>query len=321
MTESSPRIAIIGAGAMGSTIAYLFARARLDVTMIVRNPIRRRDISDEGVWATNRLDPLRRSTKYRVKVVPELVSGFDIVFVIVQSQQMKALVPVLTEHAARTIVLMFNCASGADQWNEQLGESKILWVFPSMLADFKRSARKVEYLVVPRPFEFAQITTIGSGAEGASSTIEEIRELFTKAGVSTAVTHDIDSWLKTHAAMMAPIMAAGYRQPGTVSAMSWETSVIVASAIKQSLTAVDRGGSRISPRNVRLLKVLPVRVLATALCFVFSVPTARRSLGSHSAAGPGEVTVLLQELSVLGKRSGVEIDAVNTLLSQVPSEA
>jgi 2-dehydropantoate 2-reductase len=114
----------------------------------------------------------------------------------------------LAANDSKHIMFMFNCASGADGWSDLLGEKRQLWGFPAALADRRQNV--LEYIVVPAWLRFAQITTIGRPDGIIDKTLLEIRDIFRSAGIPSVCSTDIDGWLKTHAAYMAPIMTMGY---------------------------------------------------------------------------------------------------------------
>lgn len=310
------RIAVVGAGSIGSLFALKLSQAGHDVTLVVRNDARREDISLHGLRGRRRIG----GSVERVDVVttPSLEHDYDLVLVAVQRQQVDALVPTLAANGSSSIMFMFNCASGASAWSESIGAERLVWAFPAVLADKRDGV--LEYVVLPGWARFAQITTMGRPDGVIDDGLTRLRDVFRGAGFPTTCSRDIDSWLKTHAAYMAPIMAAGYlpsrprRQPG----LRWRDAARLAEAMDEAFGAVRTSGASVEPANMRALDRMPAALRAALLWSVFCSPMAKRSLASHSGAAPGEVAALLDELRTLGLPSGMPTPNLDALAASVP---
>ncbi|MGW4248924.1 ketopantoate reductase family protein [Nocardia sp. NPDC004722] len=317
MTSTTLRIAVLGAGSIGSLFAAKLADVGHDVTLIVRNEARRAFLSEQGLVTRSRLTG--RTAIARVGLEPTLRESYDLVIVAVQRPHIDALIPTLARNGSRAIMLMFNCASGADQWAEQIGAERLLWGFPAVLADLRDQV--LEYAIVPAALRFMQITTIGTIDGRTTPELEAARDAFDGAGIPTVVDPDIDAWLKTHAAYMAPIMAMGYvpapRRFG--SRLRWADARALAAAIRAGFAAVRGNDVRLTPANMRFLDRLPAPLLTALLWTVFWSPMAKRSLSSHSGAAPGEVAMLLAELEALAARAGTGADPLRALAARVPA--
>ncbi|MET9214642.1 MULTISPECIES: ketopantoate reductase family protein [unclassified Nocardia] len=312
-------IAVLGAGSIGSLFAAKLAGAGHDVTMIVRNEARRAYLREHGLVTRSRLTG--RVDTVRVGLEPALRHTYDLVLVAVQRPHIDALVPTLAANDSRAIMLMFNCASGADQWAGDLGADRLLWGFPAVLADLQDQV--LEYAVVPAALRFVQITTIGTLDGRETPTLTAVREAFGGAGIPTTVDADIDAWLKTHAAYMAPIMAMGYvPPPGRFGPrLRWSDARALAAAMRTAFAAIRATGVGLTPGNMRFLDRLPAAALTGLLWTVFWSPMAKRSLSSHSGAAPGEVAMLLAELEFLALGAGVDPTPLRALAVQVPTDA
>lgn len=286
--------------------------------MIVRNPQRRAYLEDNGIVAKTRIPLSAGRQSARVRVTESLVDEFDLAIVAVQRPQIEALIPTLAKNRSRQIMFMFNCASGANNWIEQIGSERQLWGFPAVLADMHEQV--LEYLIVPSALRFAQITTIGRADGALTGELATICNAFGGSGIPTVATDQMDAWLKTHVAYMAPIMAMGYvparRRFGP--RFTYAQAQQLASAIRTSFDILHANGVGITPANMRFLDRLTLPALTTLLWVVFFSPVAKRSLASHSGAAPREVEMLLAELETLGVAAGVPTDTVSQLAAGVP---
>ncbi|WP_157901063.1 hypothetical protein [Streptomyces davaonensis] len=151
-------------------------------------------------------------------------------------------------------------------------------------------------------------------------TLVRIRDAFRAAGFPTVCSTDIDGWLKTHAAYMAPIIAMGClpprpaRRPG----LKFKDAMDLAAAVGEGFAAVRHSGTRLSPLNMRTLDRMPQELRALLLWSAFCTPMARHSLASHSGAAPGEVAALLNELQALGRSVGLPVHSLERLATRVP---
>ncbi|MGW4535497.1 ketopantoate reductase family protein [Nocardia sp. NPDC004340] len=310
------RIAVLGAGSIGSLFAAQLAAAGQDVTMVVRNDVRRAYLREHGLVTRSRLSG--KTATVRVGLATELRETYDLIIVAVQRPHIEALIPTLAANGSRAIMLMFNCASGAGQWADRIGARRLLWGFPAVLADLQDQV--LEYAIVPAALKFVQVTTVGTLDGAVTPELAAARDAFNAAGIPTVVDPDIDAWLKTHAAYMAPIMAMGYVPPrGRFGPrLRWSDARALATAIRAGFAAVRGNRIRLTPVNMRFLDRLPAGVLTGLLWTVFWSPMAKRSLSSHSGAAPGEVAMLLAELEALARRAGTSPEALRTLAGQVP---
>ncbi|NKZ10844.1 ketopantoate reductase family protein [Mycolicibacterium septicum DSM 44393] len=318
--DSEFRVAVVGAGSIGSAFAFHLARAGHDVTLVARNPLRRSYVQQHGLVARSRLGLWRRKSSIPVRVEGALSGQFDLVIVAVQRPQIESLIPVLADNPSRQIMFMFNCASGADRWADKIGPERQLWGFPAMLADMR--GQVVEFAVVPSWMRFAQITTIGRHDGAITPEVQAIRQAFTDAGIPTVASDKMDAWLKTHVAYMATLMAMGYspRTSRIGPRFSPAQATFLAEAMQLSFAVVEANGVELTPANMRFLARLPRRVLAALLWVAFTLPMTKRSLASHSGAAPEEVATLLDELTTLGQAAAMATGPVAELAAGVPNE-
>ena len=318
MPKLSPmRVAILGAGSIGSLFALKLSRAGHDVTMVVRNPERRGYLMQNGVQARPRVG--FGSRRAEVTVVPSLEDAYDLVIVAVQRPQIEDLLPTLAINDSKQIMLMFNCASGADQWSHLIGRDRLVWGFPAALAE--RHDEVLDYFVVPSALRFAQITTIGRPDGQTTPDLLAIKAAFTQAGIPTTIEDEIDGWLKSHAAYMAPVMAMGYTPVRSRFGprLSLADCRNLAASVQDGFAALKGTGAPITPANMRALDRMPRRALVALFWVVFWLPMAKRSLASHSGAAPREVAMLLSELHDLAVRSEVDTASLSRLRAEVPA--
>jgi 2-dehydropantoate 2-reductase len=267
------KIAILGTGPIGSTFAFHLARAGHDVTAIARGK-RLAELQAAGAIVT--VDGRRADVRVSPALDPAV--AFDLVLVTVLAPQVDAVLPALRASAATTVMFMFNTFASLDPLREAVGAARFAFGFPAVLAALPDG--KLKFDVYTRGQ-----TTLATDAGWA--------QVFTDAGIRTAVHDDIESWLRTHAVLIVAMMAMGSRAHERRAGISWAEAKTYARALREGFALVRRLGNAITPAPMGLLGRAPTSVVAGAwwglsrLAFV-------RELGS---IGPAEPRALIDAMS------------------------
>ncbi|MET9329094.1 2-dehydropantoate 2-reductase N-terminal domain-containing protein [Tsukamurella sp. NPDC003166] len=306
------RVAIIGAGAIGSVFALKLADAGHDVTMVVRNPERRAAIEADGVRGVSG----GKAQRAAVTTAPALEGDFDLVIAPVQRQQFDDLVPTLAANGSRRIMPMLNNATDADGWNDQLGADRVTWGFPAIVAENKDGV--IEYSIVPG---FVQSTTVGRPDGSVTEDVRGLKALFDDAGIPTVISERMDSWLKTHAAVVAPMVAASFlpAREGIGPRLGWKSASALGAAVQAGLRAVSGSGATIDPSNLKVLQYLPAPVLTALLVAAFSTPAGKGLIGTLNGTIAQESATLLGQVEALAARAGVDGAPLAGLRALVPA--
>ena len=127
------KIAVFGPGAMGSIFAAKFAQAGHSVTLIARGR-RLTALRARGLWMQSATGgSAYQVTGIEISDALQASDDYDIVLVTVQRSQIEQAIAALAASTCKRIVLMFNCASGANQWDAKLGAKRVFWGFPAAL--------------------------------------------------------------------------------------------------------------------------------------------------------------------------------------------
>lgn len=261
------RIAIVGPGAIGSTFAWQLARSGHEVTTVARGA---RLATLEKEQAVVRTDGERAA----VTVAGSLdeTTAWDLVLVIVLAPQVEAVLPALRACRARRVVFMFNTFEPLEPLRQAVGGERFHFGFPggvfTLLVDGRIRAQ------------------IRSG-----TTVDdvELAALFTAAGIPTVVERDMHSWLRSHAAMVAPLMCIGVVVRSRGAGLGWREAMTYARASAAGVEIVRAAGNSVVPRVIGLLSSLP-RVVVAALLWAFSRTKTLEDLG---ALGPAEPRMLI----------------------------
>jgi 2-dehydropantoate 2-reductase len=261
------KIAILGPGAIGSTFAFQLSRAGHDVTVIARGA-RLQWLEKER--AIVRSDGARAAVTVARAVDPAV--PFDLLLVTVLATQVDAVLPSLRASAARRVMFMFNTFEPLEPLREAVGAARFCFGFPA----------GVFTLLIDGKIH----TQIRSG-----TTVDhtEFAELFSAAGVPTVVERDMHSWLRSHAALVIPLMSIGVLVDARDRGITFREALLHARAFARGFEIVRRAGHAVLPTQVASVSKLPRGVLA-ALLWLLSRTKMLRDLGR---LGPTEARMLI----------------------------
>ncbi|CAM2193699.1 protein of unknown function [Paraburkholderia kururiensis] len=123
------KIIVIGAGRIGSTVAFCLAQAGHDLTVLARGA-RFDALARDGAIIT--IDGRRAP----IEVVPLLdpTTPYDLAIVTGPERQLAPLRPALSASRANTILLMFNMFQGIEPYRSIVGAQRFAFGFPNMTA-------------------------------------------------------------------------------------------------------------------------------------------------------------------------------------------
>lgn len=273
MTPGGARtLTVVGAGAIGSTLALHFARAGHEVTVVARGERLRHLRADGAIVTTD-------GARVPVRVVDEPRPA-DLLLVPVRPWQVDALLPAL-KAAASPVMFMFNAWSGVPALREAVGRERFAWGFPAVIAALRDG--RLESRVVPRALERLQVTTLGALPDFRPPWLDGWAAAFTAAGIPAVECSDMQAWLASHAALMAPLMAAGVlaRQRG----LSGAEARAVVDAWRTGLSLVRARGLEVTPAPLASLVGAPAPLLS-ALLWLASRVGALAPLADNGADEP-----------------------------------
>ncbi|MGZ5969462.1 MAG: ketopantoate reductase family protein [Polyangiales bacterium] len=288
------QIVILGAGAIGTLFAYRFARAGHDVTLIARGgrlgALRR----SQGVLRVKALAG-GATDDVRITVRDELdaTATPDLLLVTVRRQHADELLDTVARSNARRIMFMFNAADGLSRFRDAVGRERFSWGFPAAIARLEDDV--LSWAVVPAWLRALQITTIGGLRDFEPPGLAELQSLFVEAQVPCVTCVDMESWLRTHAAFMAPLIACGLLS--RARALPLRDASLVARAMRDGFRLVRRGGSRVTPWNMAVFSHVPAFMTGVVLWLAFHLAGVRASVGGEHARG--EVLAMLDDLRAL----------------------
>lgn len=265
------QIAIVGTGAIGSVFAYHLAKAGHAVTVVARGARLAQLQRDEAIVLVG---GARAAVTVRAALDPTV--AYDLALVTVLAPQVDAVLPALRASAARTVMFMFNTFEPLDPLREAVGADRAAFGFPGGVFSLLREGM-IQKQVNP-----------GTTVDDASWA-----KVFSDAGIPTVVERDMHAWLRSHAAMVVPLMATGVLVVQRGAGITWREAGAHAAAMANGFAMVRALGHRVLPSVVGALSRLPRGVVA-ALLWALSRTKLLRDLGS---LGPAEARMLIDMMS------------------------
>ncbi|MFO0684375.1 MAG: 2-dehydropantoate 2-reductase N-terminal domain-containing protein [Sandaracinus sp.] len=263
------KIAIYGTGPIGSAYALHLAKAGHEVTCIARGE-RLAQLSDERAIVTVEGE--------RASIVPagalDPTIAYDLVLVTVLAHKLDAILPALKASAARSIVFTLNLFEPLARLEGELA-GRASFGFPAIVASLENGRLR---------------HTIHTVAQKTIMKERRWAELFTHAGIATAVEPAMQAWLRTHAVWIATVLAMACEAYGRRRGLSFAEARAYARALRAGLALVERLGDSIRPTSVHLVRALPLSLVLYAL----SRTSVVKMLGP---IGPAEARALIDAMS------------------------
>lgn len=265
------KIAVVGTGAIGSVFAYQLSKAGHDVTVVARGARLARLQSDGAIV-------LASGARAAVRPLPALdvETPYDLALVTVLAPQVGAVLPALRESAARRVMFMFNTFEPLEPLRDAVGAERFVFGFPAGVFAILADGR-----VTPT---IRAGTTVGEAAWA---------KVFSDAGIPSVVEADMHAWLRSHAALVIPLMSMSTVVYARGAGVSWREASAYATAMAQGFRVVRGLGHRLMPSMVAALAALP-RAVVAAMLWAVSRTAMLRDLG---ALGPAEARMLVDMMT------------------------
>ena len=279
-------ILLIGPGRIGSTFAFHLALAGHAVDVLARGQ-RMADLRRDPAVVS--LDG-RRAPVTVIDAI-DVSIAYDLVIVTILAHHVDALIAPLAASRASTIVFMFNTFESTGKWRDALGADRLVHGFPNMSAYFEAGKLRS---VIDGP---GMVTTLSSAKWAA---------VLQQAGMPAEVEHDMDSFLRTHAAFVVPLMIAGQWTWKRDRALSWAEARTLVAAMLEALALVRSLGHTVKPAMVAFCARLPSALLTGAV-WLLGRTAAVKNLGEF---GPGEVRALIDAMVAAGPGQTAKLLAI-----------
>ena len=310
------RIAVIGAGVLGSLYAARLAAAGQTVTLVARGD-RLTQLQRGPILILNEDNDARAAATVEVVAHLDPDADYDLALVVVRADQIDALLPDLqANRGVKTFLFLHNRAAGHAALAQAVGPERLLLGFPG--AGGWLDGAIVRYRLIPE-----QPTTVGEPDGSLSPRLRDIAKVLLAAGFNVALSRRMDDWLKTHAMLVTAIAGAIYLGHGSTAAVanSRDSIRVLVRGIRQGFGLLSDAGVAITPRKLALLVGLPAILARLYLRRFLARPASELILARHANAVPGELATLVEELRAIVRLDLRAAPDLETLWSAVTTAA
>lgn len=300
--NSSPlRIAILGAGKIGSAFAFQLVRSGgHDVTVIARPGSMRLGQLERDQAIVN-----VRGERASVQIASSLDGEipYDLVIVTVLAHQLEPILPALKRSAAGCIQFMFNTFE-PELLQATIGEGRCAFGMPFVQANLDREGQlKV---------------VIGAGGQKTMINRQRWVDVFNAAGLPAIFEPDMLLWLRCHVPFCVAfesISVAGERRGGGAS---WGDALRLSRGVHASFAMIKGLGYSIYPQAKKRIDASPPSVMAAMLWFMSRIRLFRELL----ATGEAECCALVDDMAAAAPlvKAPLAVD-VSDILAMKPPRA
>jgi 2-dehydropantoate 2-reductase len=238
-------IAILGAGRIGSTLAFQLARSGgHPVTVVAKaGSARLQQLQrDRGIVTV-------KGQRAEVEIIDQLDEQvpYDLVIVTLLAHQAVPLLPRLQRSAAKEILFMFNTFD-PEAIIDAVGAERCAFGMSFLQANYDGDGRLD--------------ATIGTAGQKSLLGRQTLVDLFNAAGVPAALERNMALWLRCHAPLCIGFQSAcsaGERRGG---GCSWGEARVVARGVKEAFALIRSLGHGIYPGSKARLSRAPIWLLA-----------------------------------------------------------
>lgn len=310
-------ILVFGAGVIGSLYAAKLKLAGENVTILARGK-RFEQLKKKGIIWQDAFSGKLNTVFPNVidKLTPQ--DDYDMVAIHVRANQLTSVLPILSANKKIPIYLfMLNFPQGFHEVAKTVGEKRVILGFPGAGG----MVTKVGILVASVAPGFAQPTTFGEINGEITKRLEEISQIYAHAGFPTALSTNMDAWLKTHVVWTLPFECILYKYKYNCAAIAKDTNAltIIAESIKEGIRVLHTLHIPIVPFQIQLMYGRPpLFVCKLILKAWFSSKNAEVYTARHAKNAPDEAYYLAQEFKKFIIKSGLSTPNLNKLYSYIP---
>jgi len=311
MKIENKRILFFGAGVIGSLYSGKLALSGQKVTLLARG---------------KRLDELQQkglvlfSEKFgeenpEISVISELKSNdiYDYIFVTLRNDNLNAVLPVLSQNQSENFVFMVNTAKGYSDWIEHLGAERIIAAFPG--AGGKIENGIVHYQLTPK---IIQPTTLGEINGKESQRLTDLKKIIRQAGFSTTISKNMDSWQKSHLAMVCPMAYGIYYDGGNNYSLAKNKKAIslMCKSLRESFAFMNKSKYGVEPFKLNIYRIIPTFLLSAIMSRIINTKWIETVGSNHALAAKKEMEILTKDFIQLAENNGVELKFLKEMMNE-----
>lgn len=302
------KILIFGAGVIGSVYAGKFSLAGHSVSVLARNK-RLNELQRNGLLLS---ENGMKVIKPDVTIISALKKDdiYDYIFVTIRKDQVKDALTLLSQNQSKNFVFMVNTADGYSNWIDKMGIERIIPAFPG--AGGKLEHGIVHYTLTS---SFVQPTTLGEIDGNISPRIIELSQILKHAGFPNSISKKMDSWQKSHVAMVCPLAYGIYFDGGNNYTLAKNKAALTQMnhALKETFNFLKNSGIGVEPLKLNIFRIAPLWMLNLVMSFVFNTKWAETVISNHALAARDEMKMLFDDFVLLAAHKNVNLTELKKL--------
>lgn len=322
------RVAIIGAGALGSYLGYKLNAAGQAVELIDSSR-RAEQIRKSGVQLQDAISGQSLSAEIEVVEAPQ--DQYDAVIVAVRAQHMKAALELAGKAAGESrngaeILLIGSYVTGMSDWAEALveemgqegvGAERVLFGFPGMSAVLEKNGKLVKFC--ERGEDDTEPWGITAGrlrqpvAEGRCG----LCRVLSDAGIPVHQAESMEAVYMSQALVRLPMLAALQYAGGTLKRLSARGDLLklMIKANREGLAAVKRSGLKPVPGSLEMYRWVPIFISANMIKHRLDTVPSLVGIEAYSRRSIEELRLLAGQFLEFAVASGAEFEHLEYVLS------
>jgi len=300
-----------GAGVIGSLYAGKLALSGQNVTILSRGK-RLEELQQKGLVLFSEKNG---EEKPEISVISELKSDdiYDYVFVTLRNDNLNDVLPTLSQNQSQSFVFMVNTPNGFSDWIEHLGAERIIAAFPG--AGGKVENGVVHYQLTAK---IVQPTTLGEINGKDSQRIIILKKIIRQAGFPTAISKNMDSWLKSHLAMVCPLAYGIYYDGGNnyTLAKNKKAVTLLCKSQKENFIFLNKSKYGVEPFKLNIFRVIPTFLLSKVMSVIFNTKWSETVMYNHALLARKEMEVLTSDFIRLAENEGVELEFLKEMMNE-----
>lgn len=309
------KILVYGAGVLGSYLAHVLHRGGNDVTLLARGK-RLEKLRKNGLVIRHYLQFHTTVDQVGLTDHFEKSDVYDIVFVVMQRQQLDGVLPQICENEGCGLFVLVGNNATAEETRLYIEEhsgtpKRVVFAFQS--SGGRRENGRVISIHFAAPKLEGSMTAGSLG--GDASWRPTLERAFSKTSYRLRISEHMDAWLKCHAAFVLPICFACYAADGDLRKIAGNRYFLdrTIDAVQEGYRVVEACGYPIEPKededfvtNHRLKCRLMLRLMA-------ATPIGKLAASNHAMAAKAEMRRLYDDFCSLKQESGIDTPAWDEL--------
>lgn len=294
------RILIIGAGVLGSNLAYSIKKGN-DVTILARNKTYE-NLKNNGLIIKHKLG--KRSVDH-FNVIDKLEENdiYDVIFVVSRFSSLDSIVKIIEKNKSKNIVFVGNNMNAEKYMN--IKDKNILFAF------FMAAGKKYDGYINSICLNKIEI----GRTDGKDISNEFIKSIFKETKIKVTIENKMNDYLKTHACAVLPLVFASYKVDGNLKLLKKdkEYSLLIMDAIIEGYDVLKKLGYEILPKGEYENCVNKKEKCAFIYRFMFSNFIGKMCISDHAMSAREEFILLDNEFEKLKKKSKLETKVYDKL--------